>query len=384
MTNMMDYLAWRGDVPFSASPWNETDALIIAVVSYLNFDGVDNERGMTFRELKECGALRPGNGGSFAARRALFEAAAETERFGGCRIHYFFALTDEALKTQFSAMCVDVGDGTVCVAYRGTDNTIIGWREDFNMMCRCPVPAQEAAVLYLENACRNIRMPVRITGHSKGGNLAVYAAACAAPETRDRVLDVWTYDGPGMAKIVFDSVGYREAAPKIRAFVPQTSIFGMLMCHPETYTVVVSDASGLAQHDPFTWKVTGSRFGTAEEIDSTARVIDETLHEWLAGSTLEQREVFVETLFRLMGSTQAITLSELRGDRMKNMAKMLAASLDIDPETRRVITRLFGQFLTLGVGNVVERVIENVGDRNGDKPGTEKLSAAETPDEGNG
>lgn len=382
MTNLLDYLAWRGDVPFTASPWNEIDALIIATVSYLNFDGVDNERGMTLRELKENGMLRPGTGGNFPARKALFEAAAGTARFGGCRIHYFFALTDEKLMTQFSAMCADIGDGTVCVAYRGTDNTMIGWREDFNMMYCCPVPAQEAAVLYLENACRNNPAPVRVVGHSKGGNLAVYAVACASPETRDRVLDVWSYDGPGVAEQVFRSVGYREAVTKLRAFVPQTSIIGMLMCHPETYTVVSSTAAGLAQHDQFTWQVTGPRFDTAEGIDSTARFIDETLHEWLAGSTPEQREVFVNTLFRLTDSTQAITLSELRGDKLKNIARMIIASRDVDPETRRLFARLFGQLFTLSVGNVVERVMENAGDLIANKPLPD--ADAGVPDECNG
>ena len=133
MANIIDYLAWRGEFPFDVTPWNEVDGLLAAVLSYLNFHGPVDHRGWTLREAKRIDLLMESDSGSFALRKKAFEAMADSVRFGDCRMHHFIALTDEELSMQFSAECLDLPDGTMCVIFRGTDNTLVGWREDFNM-----------------------------------------------------------------------------------------------------------------------------------------------------------------------------------------------------------------------------------------------------------
>ena len=152
MANMVDYLAWRGDVPFAVAPWNEIDGLLIATLSYLDFHGGRDPKGWTLEEMARIGLLQEGTGANFAGRKETFEGMAAGARFRECRLHHAIALTDPELEMQFSAMCLDLPDGTTCVAFRGTDNTIVGWREDFNMAYTTRVPAQEAAVLYLARA----------------------------------------------------------------------------------------------------------------------------------------------------------------------------------------------------------------------------------------
>ena len=356
MANMVDYLAWRGDVPFEASPWNEIDGLLIATLSYLDFHGGKDPKGWTLEEMARIDLLRQGTTNSFVNRKKAFEAMAAGDRFRTCRLHHAIALTDADIGMQFSALCLDLPDGTTCVAFRGTDNTLIGWREDFNMAYTTRVPAQEAAILYLGRAAALSKRPLRLVGHSKGGNLAVYAAAYVKKSVQNRIESIWSYDGPGMNRETSQTEEYLRIKDKIHSFVPQTSIIGMLMDYYEPYTVVHSTASGITQHDPMSWQIYGPRFETLPSIDQTAMVTRDTLHEWLQNSTPEQRASFVDALFGMAESTKATKMSELTSEKLKTLLTMVGNRKDVDPETRRVFTRLMAQAVTLGFGNVIDWV----------------------------
>ena len=356
MANMVDYLAWRGDIPFETAPWNEIDGLLIATLSYLDFHGGKDPKGWTLEEMARIDLLRQGTTNSFVNRKKAFQAMAAGDRFRTCRLHHAIALTDADIGMQFSALCLDLPDGTTCVAFRGTDNTLIGWREDFNMAYTTRVPAQEAAILYLGRAAALSKRPLRLVGHSKGGNLAVYAAAYAKKSVQNRIESIWSYDGPGMNRETSQTEEYLRIKDKIHSFVPQTSIIGMLMDYYEPYTVVRSTASGITQHDPMSWQIYGPRFETLPSIDQTAMVTRETLHEWLQNSTPEQRASFVDALFGMAESTKATKMSELTSEKLKTLLTMVGNRKDVDPETRRVFTRLMAQAVTLGFGNVIDWV----------------------------
>lgn len=356
MANIVDYLAWRGDVPLEVSPWNELDGLLMAVLSYLNFHGVQDHRGWTLREAKRIDLLIEEESESFPPRKKVFEAMADSDRFGDCRMHHFIARTDEELSMQFSAECLDLPDGTMCVIYRGTDNTLVGWREDFNMAYQTQVPAQAAAAYYLSKAVKETDGPIRLIGHSKGGNLAVYAAAGVSEKIQDRIESIWSYDGPGMNMEMARSEGFGRIRSKIRSYIPQTSIIGLLMEYYEPYTVVRSTAKGLEQHDPLTWQVYGRRFEEMPGVDRTACVVRDTLHEMLTNSTPEQRAAFVDALFRMADNTNATKMSDILNEKFRSFRKMYGSRKDLDPETRRTFTRLIAQAVSLGFGNVVERV----------------------------
>ena len=269
MANMIDYLVWRGELMLEASPWNEVDGLLLATLSYLNFHGIQHPKGWTLEELKRLDAVIPSTSSSYPLRKQAFEGMADSIRFGKSRVHHFIAMTDETKTMQFSAMCVDLPDGTMGVAFRGTDNTMIGWREDFNMAYQTRVPGQIAAEYYLTRAAQATDKPLRVTGHSKGGNLAVYAAASVAPEIQDRIVSLQVYDGPGMNREISSGEGYERIRDKIRSYIPQTSIIGLLMDYYQPYTVVKSTAGGISQHDPMTWQVYGKHF---EELPSVGEL----------------------------------------------------------------------------------------------------------------
>ena len=356
MANMLDYLVWRGDVPLSVAPWDGVDGLVCATIGYLDFHGGQDSKGWTLEELNRIDAVREGNSSNFAARKELFQKMAESDRFGATRMHHAISLTDHEIEMQFSALCLDLPDGATCVVFRGTDNTIVGWREDFNMAYQTRVPAQEAATLYLKRAAELSERPLRIIGHSKGGNLAVYASACVAKKIQKRIESIWSYDGPGMNREISQSEGFERIRGKIHSYIPQTSIIGLLMDYYEPYTVVHSSASGISQHEPLSWQIYGPQFETMETIDHTAIVTRDTLHEWLQNSTPEQRADFVDTLFRLVHTTKATRMSDLTSEKLRSLLIMVGNRKEVNPETRRVFNRLMAQAVSLGFGNVIDLV----------------------------
>ena len=373
MANAVDYIAWRGDLGLDVSPWNAVDALLFATLSYLDFEGTDSGQGVTLEEAARLGLLRETEHSAFQARKQMFEAMAKSRRFSGCRIHHAIAVTDGEMAMQFAAACYDLPDGTLCAAFRGTDATVVGWREDLNMSVLEPVPAQEAARFYLEKVVELDGRKIRLVGHSKGGNLAAYAAALAAPAAQDRILEVWSFDGPGMSPEVFRGEGYRRMVDRIRSYVPQTSIIGMLMEYHRNYRVARSTASGIQQHDPLTWQVLGTGFEEMDSIDETAESISETLHEWLNATEPEERADFVDAVFQMIESTKVTTVSEMKEEKLKNLKTLIESSRELSPEKRKIAGRMVGRFVSVGLSNVLEHYLKR--NEEGPKPEEEPCPA---------
>ncbi|MBR2824534.1 MAG: DUF2974 domain-containing protein [Clostridia bacterium] len=386
MANLMDYLTWRGDLDMGRDPWNHVDALAMANLCYLDFQGISDERGWPLAEARKRQMDQVTAVANYEGRYHQFLAMAETRRFGVIRMHHFLSLTDEEEGLQFSATCYDLPDGTLCIGFRGTDGTFVGWREDFNMSFQTTVPAQEAAVLYLARAAEMDSRPIRLVGHSKGGNLAVYAAARSVPEVQDRLLQVYSFDGPGMDQEIFDSEGYARVADRICSFVPQSSIVGMLMAYYPKYTVVKSSASGIAQHDPLTWMVQGAKFETMEKIDKNAETISDTLHDLLKKTNRGERAAAVNALFGILENTQVSTFSEMKGEWLRSITGVAQGTRDLSSDARKAVTKLVGLFLSQGFGNLAEKYrVRSAERKSGEKKPPERDGAEtgnETPNPG--
>ncbi len=357
MPNMMDYLAWRGDIMLDYSPFNHLDSLILAELSYLSFP----QEPTLIRDLgKVAPAVDPSHLSFMHEARAMLSAASMTERFAGMLAHNAVNVVDPAQDMQFAAVLFDLPDGTHYVAFRGTDNTLVGWREDFNMSFESPVPAQSAAVKYLENAASITDGPLILGGHSKGGNLAVYAAAHANPAVQARIRAVYSFDGPGLDDATMVSDGYANIARRIRSFVPQQSVVGLLMTYHPEYTVVKSTGTGIMQHDSFTWQMLGTDFIVVTELDVSSQLVDHTVHEWLSRTTPDKRRVFISTIFDILEATGASTIKELLKDVPGHLPAIRKALQMVDAETAKMIFSLWGQFVSIGATNILELVRQRV------------------------
>ncbi len=349
---LADYVKWRGDLSFVAAPLCEVDLLILSQLAYLHFGDVTEDGAITFHtaaSLLEKLPTEPGNSQTVANRHRLLEALADTKRFGGLTILHCEDRFDPELHMQFAAVTFLLPDGSPVIAYRGTDATVVGWREDFNLSFSSPVPSQVEAVRYLQAAIQGTRGGLCLCGHSKGGNLAMYTAAYCEPQERERITDVYLFDAPGQDNATLALAGYREALLKARCYVPQSSVIGRLMGVPETYRVVHSHALGISQHDVFTWVLDGPHFETLPTLDRASRLTKATMDEFLRGSTPETRKLFIDTLFSALGAGSALTMS-VAASRLPDTASALWAALRaMDLPARKAMLSVLSTMATSGV-----------------------------------
>ena len=339
MADMLDYLAWRGDIEFTQMPVNPVDALIFSTLSYIRFEDIVPDNPMQSISLAEAAAglfslTAPQTRVRVKKDLELLEAAAKSKRFDNIRMTFYRSILIPEEDTQFAAVTIFLEDGSAYIAFRGTDSTLTGWKEDFNMTFQPSIPAQRLALEYVQQFAAAHPVPIWMGGHSKGGNLAVYAAAKCGEILQRRIVEVHNQDGPGFSEAMMDDPGYRNILPKLRSYVPQSSVIGMLLEHEEPYTIIKSSQIGLMQHDPYSWQVLGGNFLTVEELTADSRFLDRTFKSWLSKMSNEERSVFFETVFELLESTGAAHTGEII--RPKNVRAYLK-TLQSNEEMRSIL-----------------------------------------------
>ncbi len=366
MGNIMDYISWRGDLTFAQSPFNEVDNLILACFSYVNLDripAVTRQKGIELKKLvkefKKLHTIKELEADKSFIRLApfmMFEMA-ESVRFGNCVIrNYVNEIVTEA-EQQFSAVEIVLDDGTSYISFRGTDDTIIGWKEDFNLSTGV-VPAQERAVEYMQRISDKASGMLRVGGHSKGGNLAIYGSVMCK-SVHDKILEIYSNDGPGFSKEFQESPETAEMMSKIIRIIPEYSIIGTLLEHEKQPIIVASTSRGLLQHDGFSWEVQGPGLVRRDSLNKTALRFIEILHKWIDGMDMEQKRLLIEDLFATLQASGYENLSEVQSGGLKSLAAMVKRLDKFAPESRGMMQEL----LTAICGGWLEQLQENTKDK---------------------
>ena len=340
MADLFDYLRWRGDLTFSQSPVNPVDALIFSALSYISFGGsveLAPEVPISLKDAAEEFFRSPGQEERCRVNKdlSLLMATAETKRFENVMLLQYRSLLVPEEETQFAAITFLLDDNTGFIAFRGTDYSLVGWKEDFNMSFQETIPSQRLAAQYTEEIAGKYIMPLWLGGHSKGGNLAVFSAAKSDPVIRSRILGVYNNDGPGFTEYLINDPAYREIVPRIRTIVPQSSVIGMLLEHEEPYTVIKSKQLGLLQHELYSWEIMGPDFVPMEQITADSRFLNQTIKHWLADMTVEERNEIVDTLFELLSIGGVDNVLEIV--HPKNLRNYLQA-LSTNGKIRRILS----------------------------------------------
>lgn len=349
MANLLDYLDWRGDLTLRQAPFNEVDNLILAELSYLDFQGIVPDLGcrgrIKLRQAAEVYFSRVPQGEKIDMGVLvpdvipdMLRKMAQSRRFQDMALSCFVDWLDAERAEQFAAITVETGDGMVYLSFRGTDDTLAGWKEDFNMACMPEVPSQKMAVEYVKAvAHRYPRKKLRLGGHSKGGNLAVWSGVFCPAAVQRRIFAIWSNDGPGFHNDILDLPQHQRVEGRITSIVPKSSIVGMLLEHEEDYIVVDSSQEGLMQHDGFSWEVLGDHFVQLRSITRQGRMNDLVLKEWVHQMPLEQREKFVDGLFSVLTASGAKTLTDLKEESLKSAVAMVQAAKGMDKDTREAL-----------------------------------------------
>ncbi len=350
--NVIDYLKWRGDLSLAVSPFNEVDNLVLAQLSFVDWKGIVPTPGHGRIALNKAAGLY------FAAHPQLPEAKenflnltdyyrmtrlmADSVRFGKAELMAYSYDFDPAIEKQFAALTVCLSDGTAYVSFRGTDNSIVGWKEDFNFAIMCPTPSQQSAADYLGWVKANTIRRLRVGGHSKGGNLAMYAGALAYD--RYRIMDIFNNDGPGFTPAFVKTKAFSDIKPVLKIYNPQSSVVGMLMINDAPRTFVLSDAKQIIdQHNGYSWQLVGTRFERAATNSEESKEIKKITNDWVYNISTEDKMIFFNTIYDIIDNAGLKTLDDV-GVNMIRMAPQVIESFNKFSAGQR---ELFTQIIAL-------------------------------------
>ena len=355
MANLSDYLELRGDITLAERPFNDVDNLALATLAYLDLTGVvggEGERGVRLSDA--CGRLLELAGDDLSSRvRSLatvdgrfVSALGASARLGGAVLRDYADVRDGERVMQFAAVTVDLEDGQSYVAFRGTDTTLVGWREDF-ILSFAITEAQRAAADYLARELERADAEGRtvlVGGHSKGGNLAAYAAASCPVALAGALGRVWSNDGPGMDRSVMPVSCHDVVGERYRRIIPAYSVVGRLFADEAPATIVRSSASRSLQHDPLTWQVGPTGFVEAEGPDPECLVVGRAFATWLARLAPEDRRRLTDELFDALAAGGAERFEDLLASPA-SAQKVLAALGGVDVRTRDAVLALLGDLV---------------------------------------
>ncbi|MBR3770042.1 MAG: DUF2974 domain-containing protein [Lachnospiraceae bacterium] len=370
MANILDYLDWRGDLTFDQSPFNEVDNLLLSQLVYVDLEGI-----VPGPESREKIRVAEASRIFFAThdekkilekvsmtKTAMYvlKKMAESERYKDALLGGYVNDISIEEQSQFAVLCVYLGDRSLFVAFSGTDDTIVGWRENFNMGYLDATPGQKKAVAYLNNMVGIGQWKVRVGGHSKGGNLAVYSAVHCRPIIKRKIISVYSNDGPGFSKDMVASEAYQEMIPKIQTIIPESSIVGLILEHEEEVQVVKSTNVGVGQHDAMSWEVLGTHFVYTDKVAKQSVFIDETMRAWLMELNAVQREIIVEAVFEILDELNIRTVDDFTHLKFADIQETNKIRKNLPAGTQELLSHAIKLLFKTGKNSVEEYLRERL------------------------
>ena len=363
MGTILDYLKEYGDYTLEEKPFSEVDSLALSQFAYLKFDGmvpdVDEKQppvSLAYLAEHENYDSLYGDERYRKDNTALFQGLYNSRRFRELKVGNYVNQIDLDTETQFSAVTFLLPDGVSYVAYRGTDETIVGWKEDMNLAFSEPVPGQRMAVEYLNYVAVLIQGAFYMGGHSKGGNLAVYAAMNCVEDVRQRIITIYDHDGPGFRPEVKTQGAYEEIADRIRKTVPHSSLVGMLLYTDGVYEVVESKTIGLAQHNPYTWLIKEDHFQIVDELYTGRKFLDEALNQWILSLDQNEMHTFVDTFYQIVLASETDNLIDFTANWFQSIHKIGTALKGIDQQTGKMMIQIMKSLFNIASLNAKERM----------------------------
>ena len=353
--NALDYVAHYGHLSFTEMPFNNVDMLILAMLSYAAFENYSENfcapigTGPTLLSLLPIVYPNPIPAKTsyiFRPRYELWQTMKTHRRFAEIRLDRFAFKFDPSADEQFAAavFCCQVGTSkTAIVSFRGTDATVIGWREDFDMAYKCPIPAQKDSLQFLESVLQQGYDKIILCGHSKGGNLSMYSAAKATMAYL--ISDIYNFDGPGLSDDIISSLGWAKIRSKVHSFVPESSIIGMLLGCATKPFVVRSSSMSIMQHNPFYWHVQGTNFVEADNRTASSKFFDGTMQNLLAMCTPQQKETVVRTVFEIIQISGANKMKDVVKGLLPKLSEVISVISSIPQEERAILRQVLVNLL---------------------------------------
>ena len=347
MSNINDYLTWRGDVPITKeTPFNEIDSMIMARFSYLIFDRIEMNKEETIKSISAKMKNFKNEEFLYNGDKELITKLGQSSRFKNMKVTDYVENNKKENEKQFTAILIHTGEHEMYVSYIGTDASIYGWKEDFNLAYMENIPCQIEGKNYLKKVAEKYKnKKIRIGGHSKGGNVAIYSAITAEEEIKKRIIKVYNYDGPGFREDFIKNYENDEIIEKIETYFPQDSIIGRILNHKEKCSVIFSNEKSIMQHDIYSWEVEGTKPKYEKKLTNASEMMNIAVTTWLDNTTEEQRKIFFDTIFELLYSTEANTFGEISENLSKNMVIIHKKYSKVSKEDKQMIMNVVKIFI---------------------------------------
>lgn len=359
MSHIVSYVKRQKENTFFDVPFNEVDALVLSQFIYLKLDGLipttsekkeavylyEIANNLDYEKVFMDERYRKNN-------TELFEAMVESKRFRRMKMNYFSDITSVLAETQFSAMTVFLEGGPNVVIYRGTDETMVGWKEDFNMIFKEPVTGQSLSAMYLQQVSEQLEGDFIVTGHSKGGNFAIYASMNVEDKIQDRIDRVYSFDSPGFRPEILESVDFNKIKDRIIKYLPHSSIFGMLLQSKENYQIVECFSIGVLQHNPYNWRISGNEFKKVDKLGRSSVFLNETYNEWLYGLSDEELQAYSEIWYRIMQDANITTMLQFTKEPGKALISLIDAIKETDDKTKEMAKDLAHGLIEVAKENI--------------------------------
>ena len=345
MINLNEYIKAVGDFTFCDKPFNEIDNLIFSQLAYIDFENIITssaycvELSYALKKYYELHSEKEIENLIKISHKAveLLGVCAETKRFGNTRLCHYVNNVNEQIDKQFSAVNFILNDGSLLVAFRGTDITVTGVKESAMLSYMFPVPAQIEALHYFQEAAMNHNGDVRVCGHSKGGNLAVFAAVNCSNSLKKKIAGVYENDAPGFPKWFFDRYDYQQIKDKITLITPNSSVIGRMLFHDAKPVIVKSTHNGLKQHQVSSWVINDDySLDTVENYDFQSDLVCEYINNLIDYIGDDDLELFFDTIEYIFVNSGVDDFYDLKEFDVKKVISLIDTLKIIDePQKER-------------------------------------------------
>lgn len=353
MANVMDYIKKYGDISFCDMPFGEADNVALCGMYYMPFDKVVSDsfedEPVDYKtasdEIFELRGRKHTPVGLVLLKNISEQMVlmSKYKRFQEMKVVAAVRVYEKAPAVQFEAATFLLPDGKIVVLFKGTDDTLTGWKEDFDILTKKGIPSNRLSIEYLEKAAKNFDGNIIVCGHSKGGFIAQYAALYSSKEVRDRIEVVYNDDGPGFWDYSYlESETYAEMLPKYRHFVPQSSFIGMMLAHDNDYEIIKSNQIlGPLQHDLNSWQFSGKKLVRAEELTDMGKMNDGVLRDLVGGLDDESEKVLDAVLDKVLSGVNQNGLLDVKKNFVPALKGGVEAWRSLDRDTQKKFLKIF-------------------------------------------
>ena len=351
MGNLITYVQQYGAQTFEDKSLTDIDVLVLTEIAYLPFDEIVpkscdvteaislEQLGKEFEQIKEKQQeLNPFM--ITSERIELLEVVSKSQRYKDIKVFGFMNDIDDELTKQFAAVCYQWEEESRWIIFRGTDESLTGWKEDFMMTYSDLIPAQIDAIEYLRKQAELFSGSLNISGHSKGGNLSLYASAMQEETVQDRIKQIYCWDAPGVHRSILNTEGYQRVVSKAKRYIPQDSIVGLMLESQVPYHIIESQGSGISQHSALMWNIEDDHFVELTELTRNSQLTDQTFKQWTEVVSDEDLKLFFDTFFELIFEMGVETVNDVYYNFRMYMQKFFEKAYQMNPEKREVLLRV--------------------------------------------